>query len=119
MLSYESLRTTLLARRRDLFLDAAQTAEELRWLESDGESEVEERGQEANMIRLLDRLESREKQEIEAIDRALIRIELGRYGSCEGCGKEIPLARLKALPATVLCIGCAEVGESQGMLRRY
>ena len=71
MLSHEDIRKKLLAQRRDLFRQAAQTEEELLWFESDIESEVEERGQEESMVRLLDRLDGRAKAEIEAIDRAL------------------------------------------------
>lgn len=118
MVSYENIRKALLAQRRDLFRQAAQTEEELHWLETDIESEVEERGQEETMVRLLDRLEDREKQEIEAIDQALVRIESGQYGRCEVCGKEIPQARLEAVPATARCMACAVVGESQEALRK-
>ena len=56
MLPGEDIRKKLLAQRRDLFRQAAQTEEELLWLESDIESEAEERGQEETMVRLLDRL---------------------------------------------------------------
>jgi hypothetical protein len=66
MLPREDIRKKLLAQRRDLFRQAAQTEEELLWLESDIESEVEERGQEETMVRLLDRLDGRAKAEIEA-----------------------------------------------------
>jgi len=37
------------------------------------------------------------------IDEALRRLEAGTYGKCAECGREIPEARLKALPFAVLC----------------
>ena len=74
MLPREDIRKKLLTQRRDLFRQAAQTEEELLWLETDVESEVEERGQEESMVRLLDRLDGRAKAEIEAIDRALFKL---------------------------------------------
>lgn len=43
------------------------------------------------------------------VERALTRAEAGLYGICEICGSEIPETRLKALPATVRCVGCASV----------
>jgi DnaK suppressor protein len=43
---------------------------------------------------------------IDEIDRALAKIDSGRYGSCEQCGSQIPKARLKALPYAALCVGC-------------
>jgi RNA polymerase-binding protein DksA len=41
---------------------------------------------------------------LQKIDRALKRIEEGRYGFCERCGKPIEKARIKALPYVDLCI---------------
>lgn len=117
MVSHEDARKTLLAQRRNLFRQVAQGEEELRWFESDIESEVEERGQEETMVRLLDRLDGRAKAEIESIDQALVRIDTGQYGRCEVCGQEIPQSRLEALPAASRCIGCEQAGENQATLR--
>ena len=118
MLSREDIRKKLLAQRRDLFRQAAQTEEELLWFERDVESEVEERGQEEKMVQLLDRLDERMKAEIEAIDRALVKLEAGRFGRCEGCGKDISQPRLEALPAVAMCISCAQAGEARAALRK-
>ena len=41
------------------------------------------------------------------VDAALDRLKDGTFGICENCGKPIPIARLKALPWTTLCIDCA------------
>ncbi len=118
MPSQEAIRETLFAQRRDLFRQAAQTEEELSWLQRDIESEVEERGQEETMVRLLDRLDGRAKTEIEAIDQALVRIESGQYGRCEACGKEIPQSRLAVSPAITTCLACAQAEENQAALRK-
>ncbi len=61
MLLVEGIRKKLLTQRRDLFCQAAQTEEELLWFQNDIKSEVEERGQEESMVRLLDRLQAAEK----------------------------------------------------------
>jgi acetoin utilization protein AcuB len=42
-----------------------------------------------------------------ALDRALERAAQGELDVCESCGRKIPLARLRALPGTSLCIDCA------------
>jgi DnaK suppressor protein len=47
------------------------------------------------------------------IKHALRRIEEGTYGTCEGCGEEIPMARLKARPDTNYCIDCKTHMEAQ------
>ena len=40
------------------------------------------------------------------INSALEKIEKGKYGVCEKCGKEIPIERLKIYPEARLCIEC-------------
>ena len=47
------------------------------------------------------------------IDEALRRLEAGTYGKCAECGREIPEARLKALPFAVLCREDQEREESR------
>lgn len=118
MLSVDDIRKKLLAQRRDLFRQAAQTEEELLWLETDVESEVEERGQGERMVQLLDRLDERMKAEIEAIDRALFKLGTEQYGRCEQCGKAIPQSRLEALPAAAMCMACAQARENEVALRK-
>ena len=44
---------------------------------------------------------------LEALDHALFRAKQGQLGHCESCGKEIPVARLRVLPGTALCVRCA------------
>jgi DnaK suppressor protein len=118
MLPREDIRKKLLAQRRDLFRQVAQTEEELLWLETDVEREIEERGQEEKMVQLLDRLDGRMKVEIEAIDRALVKLEAGQYGRCEVCGKDIPQSRLEALPTAAVCLTCGQAGEAEAALRK-
>lgn len=39
---------------------------------------------------------------------ALERLDKGTYGLCEKCGKEIPEARLDAVPSARLCVSCKQ-----------
>lgn len=41
------------------------------------------------------------------IQKALAAIKIGRYGTCEVCGKPIDKARLEAYPEATTCIDCA------------
>jgi RNA polymerase-binding transcription factor DksA len=45
--------------------------------------------------------------ELKQIEKALTRIEKGKYGICENCGETIPVKRLETLPHAALCINCA------------
>lgn len=49
---------------------------------------------------------SREEKYLQQIDRSLNAIELGEYGICRVCGKEIDEERLKAVPTTRICVPC-------------
>ena len=42
---------------------------------------------------------------------ALARMDAGTYGKCERCGKDIPEARLNAVPYTTLCVEDQEYVE--------
>jgi DnaK suppressor protein len=57
------------------------------------------------------RLRGREKVFLEKIQKALLKIEDGSFGTCEECGEEISLKRLEARPETNLCIRCKEDQE--------
>jgi DnaK suppressor protein len=55
-----------------------------------------------------------ESRELNQIDQAIQMIREGRYGLCEVCNEKIPIARLKALPFTPLCIDCQRKQEVNG-----
>ena len=112
------LREMLLNQRQEIF-------EQYRLFESDlqalGERdiEMEEEAQKSEELILLDKLIEREKEELEEIDLALLRMAAGNYGICENCHKPISLERLEALPATRLCRICArKYGGKQKLLPR-
>jgi DnaK suppressor protein len=46
------------------------------------------------------------------LDRALAKVDAGRYGTCERCGAPIGAERLAARPATESCVSCAALGRS-------
>ncbi len=47
---------------------------------------------------------------IASIDRALEKVAEGSHGICDGCGNQIGLARMEALPATARCFECSGAG---------
>jgi DnaK suppressor protein len=63
------------------------------------------------------RIRDRERKLIEKIKEALDRIENGRFGVCEVCGKDIGDKRLMARPVTTLCIECKKKQEARERAR--
>jgi DnaK suppressor protein len=61
---------------------------------------------------LASQLAELEAKELAQVELALRRIKQGKYGLCDGCGCKIPVARLNALPYSVLCIKCQREAEN-------
>lgn len=51
------------------------------------------------------------RQELEAIEEALLRLEGGTYGLCESCGQPIEPRRLEVMPETPFCRNCMSLKE--------
>ena len=60
-------------------------------------------------------LSNTEREQLIAIDDAILRIEKGSYGICDYCDEMIGLPRLEAVPWARYCIRCQERDE-QGLL---
>jgi DnaK suppressor protein len=61
---------------------------------------------------------SQEQDALYEIDQALKRIELGTYGTCEMSGKQIPRARLEAIPFARFTVECQSQLEKQSKASR-
>ncbi|MBN2407603.1 MAG: TraR/DksA family transcriptional regulator [Elusimicrobia bacterium] len=53
-----------------------------------------------------------DRHRMDAIDDALQKIDEGRFGICESCGKKIGSDRLNAIPYARLCIKCRPTIEN-------
>jgi DnaK suppressor protein len=51
------------------------------------------------------------EQTLKLVNDALERFDLGTYGLCLECGKEIDAARLEAIPYAPLCLSCQSKRE--------
>lgn len=59
------------------------------------------------------RLRGRERTFLTKIDKALVKISDGTFGTCEDCGEPIHAKRLEARPEATLCIKCKEEQERE------
>lgn len=53
----------------------------------------------------------RNATELEAIEKALVRLHSLDYGECADCGADIPFTRLRANPMATRCTACQSVYE--------
>ena len=49
----------------------------------------------------------RKKRQLVEIKSAISRLEMGNYGTCVFCGKEIPPERLEVAPEVQTCMSCS------------
>jgi CBS domain-containing protein len=68
-------------------------------------------GSDLTELHLTEALDALAIRRLRALDHALERADQGQLGICDDCGGRIPLARLRALPGTSLCIACARGKE--------
>jgi len=96
----------LLLEERATYLRQAETlqaeADSLAELREPGDVQFDEESGEGDTLAVERErdlaLSARARQEIEEIDRALLKIDAGTYGICEVSGEPIPRARLQAIP---------------------
>jgi DnaK suppressor protein len=98
------LHKDLLARRDELGKKLAGELAHLRNSGSIGDSA--DLAFEADGDEVASRLAELDNGQLTQIELALARWQRGTLGICEGCQKQIPLARLDALPYTAFCIHC-------------
>jgi DnaK suppressor protein len=106
----EYFRRKLVIWRGELLAESQQTIENLREEVRDVGDEAERATRETeNSLEL--RTRDRYRKLIAKIDKALKRIEDGRYGYCEETDEEIGLERLEARPIATLCLDAQERRE--------
>jgi DnaK suppressor protein len=105
--------------RREVWRTVVRTKEELATLDAHqaGASSEDDAGTVA-AAGVLARLDTSERRLLDEIDAAQARLAAGTFGTCERCGKSIPLARLRALPAARLCVACERAAERTASAER-
>lgn len=108
----EEMKNKLLEQKKTILNSLTDQSEDMKGLiktvESGDEADV---ASDAIERTLLTALGTQDANRLQQIDNALDRIKQGTYGLCLGCGKEIPRARLEAIPYAFMCIDCASAEE--------
>jgi DnaK suppressor protein len=107
---YKSLKARHTELRRRLGEDIRDLSDSLTSKTGDAAEFAFESGSEE----LSSNLAELEARELSQVERALLRLRTGTYGTCERCLKKIPLARLNALPFTTTCVRCQSAMETHG-----
>ncbi len=108
----EEFRQRLLEARLALLRTVATTDEELATLETHEPGAAIEDAARDQVLAILSRLEGRDRHVLDEIFIALAKLGTSTYGICEGCGGELPLARLRAMPTARCCLACQTAREA-------
>ena len=111
MTEYQDIRQRLMARHEEIRGRQNRVSQDLRHVENPLDTTMEEQAQELENDQVLEALDGSLREEMERIERALVRLDQGEYGVCETCGRLITLKRLEALPFTTQCVECAAARE--------
>ncbi|MBL6933093.1 MAG: TraR/DksA family transcriptional regulator [Rhodospirillales bacterium] len=104
-----ALKKKLLAHRKELLEDTANTEEARQPVELDQTSVGRLSRMDAlqNQAMALE-TDRRRHVELQHIKAALKRIEEGNFGECLSCGDDIAARRLEIEPTAAICISCAK-----------
>lgn len=103
----ETFRRTLLARRTSLLARWRQALSDENELLAVREPDWQDTAATTTAIVVLDGIGEQERKTLARIQSSLARIERGSYGECVACHDVIDEHRLRAVPDTDRCAGCA------------
>lgn len=109
----EYFKNLLIQRKSQILENLRNSSDGIEDMRNSGASDDADYANIASDINLEASLSVSSKIELDDINRALNKIELGTYGVCEMCEDDINIARLKIKPQTKFCITCREILEKQ------
>ena len=111
-----NMRQVLIKRRDALRKALAGDLSLLKELRAQSSGDVVDAALDSVQDEISSQLAEVESRELARIEYALERMREGQYGACEGCGTNIPMMRLNALPYATYCINCQREAERQGAM---
>lgn len=103
----------LLLTQRAEILNKADQFKNSSIIESTGQGDEGDQAVSELSLSMTLRLQERQTQLLQKIDRALSKMEEGTFGLCEQCEEPLNINRLRARPVATLCISCKEEQESK------
>lgn len=111
----DTFRKRLESRQQELRRMVSRTQQDGRSADEDTAQDIADRAASSYTKEFLFSQSNNDRQLLQMVDGALVRIREGSFGECISCGKEINSKRLEAVPWTRHCIECQEKLE-QGIL---
>lgn len=104
----EVLKKQLEQRRDDLRSTMTKNAQDGREASEESSQDIADRATSSYTKEFLFTQSANDRNLLQMVEGALVRISEGTYGDCVSCGNEINPKRLEAVPWARHCIGCQE-----------
>src|ERR1041384_4823789 len=104
----ETFRKRLEERQQALRKTVSRTEEDGRIADQDTAQDIADRAASSYTKEFLFSQSNNDRQLLQMVETALLRIREGAFGECVSCGNEINAKRLEAVPWTRNCIECQE-----------
>ena len=108
----EAFKKKLETRQQDLRRTVSRTEQDGRTIDEDSTQDIADKAASSYTKEFLFAQSNNDRQLLQMVDGALLRIRDGSFGECIACGEEINAKRLDAVPWTRHCIECQEKLES-------
>ena len=104
----ENFKKRLEERQQSLRKAVSRTEEDGRIADQDTAQDIADRAASSYTKEFLFSQSNNDRQLLQMVETALLRIREGAFGECVSCGNEINAKRLEAVPWTRYCIECQE-----------
>jgi DnaK suppressor protein len=104
----ENFKKRLEERQQSLRKAVSRTEEDGRIADQDTAQDIADRAASSYTKEFLFSQSNNDRQLLQMVETALLRIREGAFGECISCGSEINAKRLEAVPWTRYCIECQE-----------
>ncbi len=108
----DTFRKRLEERQQALRKTVSRTEEDGRIADQDTAQDIADRAASSYTKEFLFSQSNNDRQLLQMVETALLRIREGAFGECVSCGEEINAKRLEAVPWTRYCISCQEKLEN-------
>jgi RNA polymerase-binding transcription factor len=104
----EAFKKRLETRQQELRRMVTRTQQDGRSADEDTAQDIADKAASSYNKEFLFHQSNNDRQLLQMVEGALVRIREGNFGECISCGKEINPKRLEAVPWTRHCIECQE-----------
>jgi DnaK suppressor protein len=111
----KSFREKLLQKKQEILVAYTKSKSYGREADEEGSQDIADKASNSYTKVFLFSLSNTERDMLQLVDEALVRIEDRRFGVCVVCEEELDRKRLEAVPWAKRCISCQEKQE-QGLL---